>query len=288
MKKLVSHTVPDKVEKVRLSDYLPGKIDEIPSKKGIKKAIVKGHVKINGRIGKTADFLTGGEHIEIFEDKPKGDSQNVRLTLEIIYEDEYLAIINKPAGIIVSGNMKRTIENALANNLEQSSLPDRLLDPQPVHRLDAQTSGALLIGKTRSSVTALNKLFEERKIEKVYHAITIKKIDEKGEINTPIKGKNAETNFAALAAKESDKYGALNLLEIKPTTGRKHQLRIHLSSIGNPILGDKEYGIKNLISRGNGLYLHASSLKFDHPFEDKKVNIEIPLPSKFTKIFQID
>ena len=246
---------------------------------------MKGHVRVDGREGKTADYISGGEHIEIFGDKPMKESSRFKLDLEIVYEDQYLAIINKPAGIVVSGNKKRTVENALSLNLSESDLQDRLPHYRAVHRLDLPTSGALLIGKTRSSVIALNKLFEERKIEKVYHAITIKKLDDTGTISTPIKSKTAETSFEVIKRKDSDKYEGLNLVRLKPITGRRHQLRIHLSSLDSPILGDKEYGIKGLISGGSGLYLHASSLAFDHPFEDKRVIAEIDLPSKFRKIF---
>jgi len=285
LKKLASHTVSDTVEKIRLSDYLPGIFAAIPSKKGIKKAIIKGHVKVNGKIGITADFITGGEHIELFEEKPQSVNSQFKLSLEVVYEDEHLAIINKPAGIVVSGNKKRAVENALESNLVSSKAVDRLPRPEPAHRLDHPTSGALLIGKTRSSITALNKLFENRKIEKIYHAITIGKMKKSGTIDSSIKTKKALTSYKVLLSIESEKYSGLNLVELKPSTGRRHQLRIHLSSIGNPILGDKEYGEEGKISRGSGLYLHASSLNFTHPFEEKVVNVSIELPPKFQKIF---
>ena len=196
-----------------------------------------------------------------------------------------MAVVYKPAGIVVSGNKRRSLENAFLGNLKESKAIDRLPRPEPIHRLDMPTSGALLIGKTRSAVTALNKLFEERKVEKVYHAIAIGKMKKKGNLETEIKGKKAITDYILLEKMASKKYGGLNLVELKPTTGRRHQLRIHLSELGNPILGDREYGKENLIAKGNGLYLHASTLSFDHPFKEQKVEVTIELPKKFSKLF---
>lgn len=285
MKKVESHTVPDQIQETRLSDYVVGIFKSRPSKKGMKKAIMKGHVKVNGKTGVTGDYLRGGEHIELFEAKPPSQSSQLFLKLQVLYEDDHLAIINKPAGIIVSGNKRRTVENALLSNLKSSSHIDKLPKPEPAHRLDGPTSGALLVGKTRTCITALNKLFEERKIEKTYYAIAIGKMEGRGQMDDDIKGKKALTKYEVISSLESTKYGGLNLVRLIPSTGRKHQLRIHLSAIGNPILGDKEYGIKGKISRGSGLYLHASSLEFEHPFEKKKISVSIELPSKFEKIF---
>lgn len=284
MKRLESHTVPESVDEIRLSEYIMGKFKAITSRNGLKKAILKGHVKVNGEVGHTADYIRGGEEIVLFQPKTV-KAAFLKLFLDVEYEDDHLAIIHKPAGIIVSGNKKRTVENALIFNLKESEAVDKLPRPEPIHRLDHPTSGALLIGKTRSAVTALNKLFEERKVEKVYHAICIGKLDKNGTINTDIKGKKAITDYKLITHKESDKYGGLNLVELKPTTGRRHQLRVHLSEIDCPILGDKVYGDKDKISKGNGLYLHASSLEFDHPFSDEKVSVKIGLPSKFRKLF---
>ncbi|MEE9373558.1 MAG: RluA family pseudouridine synthase [Saprospiraceae bacterium] len=284
MKKLESHIVPEKTEEQRLSDYVVGIFETITSKKGMKKAITSGRVKINGEVGHTANYIRGGECIELFESKLK-KTVKINLNLNVVYEDEYLAIVHKPAGIVVSGNKKRTILNALSSNLNQSSIIDKLPRPEPIHRLDHPTSGALLIGKTRKAVTALNLLFEHRKIEKTYHAITIGKMKKKGTIESAIKEKGAATHFQVIDKIKSDKYNGLNLVELKPITGRRHQLRIHMSELGNQILGDMEYGKEKFKSKGSGLFLHASSLKFTHPFEEKELDIKIELPQKFTKIF---
>jgi 23S rRNA pseudouridine1911/1915/1917 synthase len=202
-----------------------------------------------------------------------------------LFEDEYLAVINKPAGIEVSGNKKWTLENALSFNLEPSSESDTLKFPKPVHRLDYPTSGALLIGKTATAVIALNKLFEERKVQKVYHAVTIGKMEKFGTIETPIDGRPSKSTFTVLQTLDSERFTHLNLVKLKPHTGRRHQLRKHLSEMGNPILGDRDYGKNGLILSGKGLYLHASSLQFLHPITQEELFIEAALPKKFRKLF---
>lgn len=228
-------------------------------------------------------MITGGEVISLTMPNPAKSKKALDFPLEVIFEDDHLAVINKQAGILVSGNRFRTIARALPQNLKASTLPDATI-PQPVHRLDYATTGILLVGKTSSSIRALNKLFETKAIEKTYYAITIGEVPEKGKISTDIDGKAALTLYQRCESVASEKFGQLNLVKLTPQTGRRHQLRKHLSSIGNPIMGDKDYGIEGLQSKGNGLYLHAYSLAFVHPFTEKEVQFSVQLPEKFRKI----
>ncbi|MEM9673939.1 MAG: RNA pseudouridine synthase [Bacteroidota bacterium] len=195
-----------------------------------------------------------------------------------------MATIRKPAGILVSGNRFKTIARALPQNLRPSTLLDATT-PQPVHRLDYATTGILLAGKTSSSIRALNKMFEAKKIEKTYYAITIGEMKQSGKILSNIDDKEAHTEYITEAAVPSERFGQLNLVRLIPKTGRRHQLRQHLSGIGNPILGDATYGNEPLILKGKGLYLHAFSLTFVHPFTQQKINIIDKFPKKFQKIF---
>ena len=266
-------------EPKRLSDYVVGIFTIIPSKKGMKKAIKKGLVKVNGQTGETGLFIRGGELIELYKEEKV--LPILDLHLEIIYEDEHLAVINKPAGIVVSGNKFRTIENALPRNLKISSLADSLDRPQAIHRLDYPTSGLLLIGKTRSSVLALNQLFENKQVKKIYHSITIGQMPKEDKIDFAVGNKEAITYYQVIESWESPKYGYLNLVRLSPLTGKRHQLRIHLAGIGHPILGDKQYGKEGFIHHGKGLFLHASALTFQHPILEKEIQIEISLPKKF-------
>jgi 23S rRNA pseudouridine1911/1915/1917 synthase len=192
-------------------------------------------------------------------------------------------VIHKPAGILVSGNSFLTITNALVQNIQPSNLPDAT-KPQPVHRLDYATTGILLVGKTSSSIRALCSMFEDKQVEKIYYAVTIGEMGEGGEVTSEIEGKKSHSNYTVLGSVTSKRFSKLNLVKLEPETGRRHQLRKHLSRIGNPILGDKEYGIENLILNGKGLYLHAYSLRFIHPFTHNQVYLKDELPERFRNI----
>ena len=280
-----SHTVPKLEVATRLSDYVPGIFKTVTSKKGMKNAIKNGLVKINGKKGFTADFISGGEKIDLYKSLEKINKPIIELPIQVLYEDDYLAIVNKQAGIVVSGNKKITLENALPNSLKVSSQKDALERPEPIHRLDYATSGALLIGKTINTVVALNQLFEEKKVRKKYYAVTIGIMKDKGTITFPIENKASKSSYQLIASIESPKYKFLNLVELTPHTGRRNQLRVHMAAIGNPILGDQKFGKEGLILLGKGLYLHSFSLEFTHPNKNTILSISSPIPKKFLKLF---
>jgi len=279
-----THRVPKLENRIRLQEYGVGVFKSVSTKSGLKKAIKKELILVDGEISSTGKYIFGGEKIEllIVEDKP--NHKLFYFDLEVLFEDDYLAIIYKPAGILVSGNSFKTIDNCLAQNLQKSQQFDAV-KPRPIHRLDYPTSGVLLIGKTSSAIIALNKLFENKEIQKTYFAITIGKMKKKEAINFPIDDKKAVTYYNVEKTVLSQRFDFLNLVKLEPQTGRKHQLRKHLSAIENPILGDKEYGKEDLILNGKGLYLHAFSLEFIHPFTKGNLFISKQFPKKFKKIF---
>jgi 23S rRNA pseudouridine1911/1915/1917 synthase len=277
--------IVEKLEKpVRFQEYGVGIFKTIPTKSGIKKAIKKELIYIDENLATTSKFISGGEKIELYQSKKLSTFKRLKLNLEVLFEDETLAIVYKPAGILVSGNKFVTIANGLTQNLKKSNLSDAV-KPQPVHRLDYPTSGLLLIGKTSAAITILGKLFEDKKIQKTYFAITIGKMNPQGFINATIDEKKSHTDYTVLKTVKSERFEFLNLVKLQPKTGRKHQLRKHLFFIGNPILGDKEYFLENKILNGKGLFLQASTLQFIHPFSKNKISISKELPKKFTKIF---
>lgn len=285
IQKRESIIVPPLEQPQRLSDYCVGKFHTITSRKGVKKAILKHLVFINEKPGQTGDFVQGGETITLYQTMASQHPE-LDIDLDVLFEDDHLAVINKPPGILVSGNKKWTVQNALENNLKKSTRQDALTRPEPIHRLDYPTTGALLIGKTVSSVTTLNNLFETRKIEKTYTAVCIGEMPKTATISTPINGKQADSSFNVLHTVPSPRFEYLNLVELKLGTGRRHQLRIHLSNIGHQILGDLTYGNPEKLLKGKGLYLHATSLEFLHPFTQENIKIEAPLPKKYGKIFR--
>tara|TARA_E500000318_G_scaffold108902_2_gene120716 strand:- start:2230 stop:2952 length:723 start_codon:yes stop_codon:yes gene_type:complete len=239
---------------------------------------------VNGTIATTATLITGGEHITLSIPKETRPKKQLVFPLQVLFEDHHLAAIHKPAGIEVSGNKFKTIANALSQNLQPNSLSDTTT-PQPVHRLDYATTGIVLVGKTSSSIRALNKMFEDKTITKTYYAVTIGKMKSKGAVTSEIDGKPSETAYQVMESVPSERFGTLNLVQLHPKTGRRHQLRKHLFGLGHPILGDKDYALEGLILRGKGLYLHAYSLEFEHPFTSESIRIIDELPEKYRKIF---
>ena len=279
-----THIVPKLKNTIRFQEYAVGIFKIIPTKSGIKKAIKRKLIFINGNLASTSKYISGNEKIELFQPKDTTTFKRLELDIEVLFEDDYLAIVFKPSGILVSGNKFVTIANGLSENLIKSTQYDAV-KPQPVHRLDYPTSGVLLIGKTRSSINTLSKIFKNKEIKKTYFAITIGKMDAKGILNFNIDTKNATTEYEVLKSEPSKRFEYLNLVKLKPKTGRKHQLRKHLYTISNPILGDKEYYLKNSILKGKGMYLHAYSLDFRHPITEEKIIVCKELPKKFKKIF---
>lgn len=275
--------VKDLTVPIRISDYDFNKIPGIMSRKGLKKAIKAGFVSVNDSKVDTAYWLQNGDRIAINErvyDKPIFE-----WPIKVEFEDEHLAVVNKPAGMLVNGNSFRTVENALNYNLNSSNASDSLRFPQSAHRLDYHTSGLLIIGKTKSALIELKAMFEKKLIQKEYYAVTIGKMPQSGEINHPIDDKQATSAYEVLIAKVSKKYEFVNLLRIRPKEGRTHQIRIHLKSIGHPILGDRVYGDSRHWDMKKGLYLNAHKLSFIHPVSNKDIEVKAELPKKFLKQF---
>ncbi len=276
-----THIVPKNVEAIRLSDYVVGIFPQIPSRKGVKKAIKAGAIYVDGKHGNTGDWVSAGQKIELVE-LDKKPPKIYELDLPVIYEDNQIAVIHKPAGIVVSGNQFHTIQNALLHNLKISKAVDAYKLPRPVHRLDHATSGLLLIAKTTSAHIEISQQFENKTIQKKYQAVIIGKLaNENGIIEAPIEGKSAITKYQVKQKSPSLKTSHLSLVDLYPLTGRTHQLRIHLANLGCPILGDKLYHGDKPLLQGKGLFLCAVELSFEHPLNKEKMNFRIDAPNKF-------
>lgn len=283
MNSIETHIAVAQEKPIRLQEYGVDIFLRINTKSALKKTLKKRLVIVDGKIATTATFIYGGEVIELYKSVESPNKRRFFLKLDVVYEDDYLAIINKPAGILVSGNTFKTLANALPQNLKVSKCADAVT-PYPVHRLDYPTTGLLVVGKTSASIIALNKLFQKKEITKIYYAVTIGEMKKKGIINLPVGGKESLSFFEVEKSVTSQRFKYLNLVKLYPKTGRRHQLRKHLAEIGNPILGDVEYGKEDLILKGKGLYLHACSLEFVHPFTAEKMCFDCKFPLKFIKL----
>lgn len=280
---ILQHIVPQiESNNIRFCDYCGGIFDGLPTKSSVKKAISRGELFIDERIATDGRFVASGQVIE-WRREVKIPERIFELDIPVIFEDDYLAVVNKPAGVVVSGNRFQTLENALVGILQPSSQPDALTMPHAIHRLDSDTSGLVIIGKTASAHLQLSRMMAERKIQKFYSALVLGTLPQHGTIDDPIDQKPAVTHFQTIKKYDSLVSGVLSLLQVKLETGRTHQIRKHFSAAGHPILGDKLYCHPGFILRQRGLFLCASQLIFDHPITNIPLNLSLKLPVKFTK-----
>lgn len=281
IEKVNTHIVPEHTPPARLSEYAIGLFEELPSRNRVKNAIKAGLLLVNGKAGETGHWVAAGQYITLLKQK-RTPPKAFELPLEIVYEDAFLAVINKPAGIPTSGNQFRTIQNALLATISPSEEKDALDWPLPVHRLDSATSGLLLVAKTIGTRVALGQAFENKEVQKTYRALVMGETPAEGIIDFPIEGQTAISHYRLLRSAPSLQNGKLSLVELSPHTGRTHQLRIHTARAGFPILGDTLYaGEKTL--KGKGLFLCAVSLAFSHPVLNKVMQLSIEEPKKFTR-----
>lgn len=287
MIKLLEHIVPtDFSQKIRLYDYIGQYFkSHIPSRKGLKKAISRGEILIKEQRAYSGDWIAAGQHITLV-DLEFNPPKPFPLKLEVVYEDDYFAIINKPAGISVSGNEYRTIQNAVVGQIKLSTQTDALKWARPVHRLDNPTSGLLLIAKTSKALITFGNMFKGKLIEKTYEAVVIGTLSKEGLINTMIEDKSAITHYEPIEQVRSLKNDFLTHVRLSPKTGRTHQLRVHLSGIGHPIMGDQQYGMKGHVFTEKGLFLAAVALSFTHPITAVPLKIKISTPHKFISLLQ--
>lgn len=279
------HTVPEGVKKTRLSDYACEIFQSIPSRKGIKKAVKKGDVTIDGSRASTGDWIKPGQVIELYDNEvPKAGTYNMEI--DVIYEDDYIAVINKPPGIPVNGNRFRTVENTLISNLKPSDAAASLPRPRPVHRLDSPTSGLLLIAKTGEAMINLSRQFAEKSVKKRYRAIVTGKLEGTGVIDTQVDGRSALTEYCSIKTIPSLKNGFLTLVDLIPHTGRTHQLRKHMAEMGHPIAGDKTYSPAESLLKSKGLFLCAVELTIIHPVKNETMTFAIPEPGKFSSYME--
>jgi 23S rRNA pseudouridine1911/1915/1917 synthase len=306
---------------MRLDAYLAQAIPDI-SRARVQLLIEAGQVRVDGATPKGKHKLCGGESIEI-EGEPHPEPLHATpedIPLDILFEDKYLAVVNKPAGMMVHAGAgstddtrnRGTLVNALLHHMAKLSEVGGELRPGIVHRLDKQTSGAIVVAKDDVTHRKLSEMFSNRRMAKTYVALVHGALaNDNITVNLPIardlvrrtrmttRRADGRTAVSHIEVKERliTPYGAFTLVEVRIETGRTHQIRVHMQSLGHPVVGDTLYGAPREIrptgrkgeserpTEENSLhlgrnFLHAAHLEFAHPRSSKTLAIDAPLPAE--------
>ena len=284
----------------RIDAYLAEELKDV-SRVAVQRLITNGKVLVNDKKVKVSYKVQQGDKIQVEEEKPVEISIKAqKIPLDIIYEDDDIIVINKPKGMVVhpaNGNPDGTLVNAVMAICKDSlSGIGGEIRPGIVHRLDKDTSGIIIVAKNDKAHINLSEQIKDHKVKKTYIALVRGIVKEnEATIKMPIgrsdkdrkkmavtkNGKEAITHFKVL--KRYEKY---TLLQVNIETGRTHQIRVHLSQIGYPIVGDQVYSNGKNEWNIKGQCLHAKSLEFTHPSSGKKMYLEAKLPEYFENILE--
>ncbi|MFL3006844.1 MAG: RluA family pseudouridine synthase [Candidatus Neomarinimicrobiota bacterium] len=301
----------------RLDHFLTKNLTEY-SRSQIQLLIRSGKILVNNKNCKTGYALESNDTISIFHPERKKELSTISpepMNLEILYEDEDIAVINKPSGMVVhpgKGNTSKTLANGIVHHFNHLSNVNGLTRPGIVHRLDKDTSGLILIAKSNSAHNMLSEQFKNRQVKKEYCALTWGLWKEKeGQIEDSLQrdrkdptrfcisenGKKSITQFQIYK-----EFQHCSLIRFFPKTGRTHQIRVHSAHLGHPIFGDEKYGgglskTKGFINEYSSAYqklmlnfdrygLHAKKLEFFHPRSKSLVNFESKLPVEFINLIK--
>ena len=292
MKKLI---IENNNADIRIDKALKNLLED-KSRAYISKCIDEGKILLNGNPSFKSSYITKiGDVIEVLDITPKElKLEKEDLNLNIIYEDDYVAVVNKPKNMVVHpgcGNYESTLVNGLLYELDDLSEINGVIRPGIVHRIDKDTTGLLMIAKNDEASKSLTEQLKNHSCKRTYHALVYGVINEnKGKINAPIgrskedrkkmavvkDGKEAITNFTVLKRFKNYTY-----VECRLETGRTHQIRVHFEYIGHPLVGDKTYGRRKIIG-DLGQFLHAKTIGFVHPHTKEWMEFDSELPEYFT------
>ncbi|MGI9055259.1 MAG: RluA family pseudouridine synthase [Pyrinomonadaceae bacterium] len=307
----------------RLDAFLAEKIEKW-SRSRLKKLIDDGDVLVNEKRSKASYKLSENDSVEVeLVELPTESFEPEDIPLEIIYEDEFLAVINKSAGMVVhpgAGISSGTLANALAHKFKVQSSKFKVQDDRNtqideiksqvgiVHRLDKNTSGLMVVAKNQEIHEALNEQFREREVYKSYIALVHGEIEENsGTINAPIaREKHNRTKMSvrkhgrhALSLwKVKKHFEKFTLIDVEIKTGRTHQIRVHCAHLNHPVVGDETYNagrdksvadipIRQAIQRLGRFFLHAHKLYFTHPQTKEYLKLTAPLPNELTEFLYL-
>ena len=319
MNKTTFFFIEESDKNTRLDKFLTDKLQSL-SRSQIKKVILSKGVKIDKKVVvSSSEKLKEGSKVEIEIKQKSSKILPKKIELNIIYEDEDIVIINKPSGLTVhpgAGNFENTLVNGLVHKYKKKlSNINNLIRPGIVHRIDKDTSGLLIVAKNNLAHTKLSKQFSDHSIGRKYQCLiwgVLRPL--KGKIDTLIardkrnrqlmtvsemRGKRAITNYKTLKVFSNKNLPRISLLECELETGRTHQIRVHLKYKGSSIIGDRQYGKKNIKFKSinkelveilndlDGQILHAKTLEFIHPSQNKVLKFNSDLPNNFKKILHL-
>jgi 23S rRNA pseudouridine1911/1915/1917 synthase len=294
-----AHMVPDEAAGCRLDQFLRRELPE-RSRAFLQKLIEQGDVRVNGRAAKASYKVRAGDKIGVEIPPPRPlDAQPEAIPLDVLFEDDDLIVVNKPAGLVVhpaAGNREHTLVNALLHHCRGRLAGIGGVErPGIVHRLDKGTSGCIVVAKNDSTHQSLVGQFKSRGVQKIYRAVCWGKFGRSsGHIETVIgrsernrqkmsarvaRGRPALTDYRVLK-----QFADFALVELHIHTGRTHQIRVHMAHIGHPVVGDVTYGrARSTISVARPL-LHAYKLGFVHPRSQEFVEFTAPVPEDMVKL----
>jgi 23S rRNA pseudouridine1911/1915/1917 synthase len=295
----------------RLDRFLSQQL-QTHSRAYLQQLIERGQVLVDGRVAKSGYRLRTGDRVTVALPAPQPSSTlPERIPLDVLYEDTHLLVVNKPAGMVVHpspGNTTGTLVNALLAHCAQLSGIGGIERPGIVHRLDKDTSGAIVVAKDDLTHRGLARQFADRQVTKRYIAVVRGAMPEaEGVIDAAIGrhpvhrqkmsthsrvGREAVTEFRVL-----ERFGLYTLVELRPRTGRTHQIRVHMAALGHPLLGDPTYGRSRKEPAGSPLAhqldwfrrqaLHAWTLGFRHPVTDEPIECRAPWPDDLERLLAI-
>ncbi|MGC2639641.1 MAG: RluA family pseudouridine synthase [Acidobacteriaceae bacterium] len=304
-------SVPAEAAGQRLDAWLTAQLDGV-SRERVQLLLSQEKVRLNGQWPRASYRLRGGESIEVLGDPvpPPLKAFAEDIPLRVVYEDEALSVIDKPAGMMVHAGAgvdeagKRgagTLVNALLHRYRTLSTTGGDLRPGIVHRLDKQTSGLIVVARTDAAHVKLTEMFSRRQMRKTYVALVQGRLrNDKGTIDAPVArdlmrrtrmttrreaGARTAVSHYTVERRITSAWGSFTLVRVRIETGRTHQIRVHLASIGHPVVGDTLYGAPARMKREDGEelklernFLHAAELEFAHPVGGQPLHLEAPLP----------